>query len=220
MDAEQRSRSARALQGARPLAGAERARMNVTQTNTGEKAMRTRLFFVPVLLFALACSGFAQLDHPQIKNKPDAPLQITEAHCSQTPLGSPPQGSYYSCRATAQFADAKETWDAYELLWTITFEDGSKSILRQSADRSLPTPGEKAGTPFKPREIVNTGNPGNGGAGLMVKDRDRKPLRPTGAQVEVEFVVKTNGTVWGDSKSPSYQMMLEHRKQGKKGADR
>jgi len=26
--------------------------------------------------------------------------------------------------------------------------------------------------------------------------------------------------VWGDSKSPSYQMMLEHRKQAKKGADR
>jgi len=196
-----------------------RARMNVTQTNTGEKAMRKRLFFVPVLLFALACSGFAQVDHPQIKNKPDAPLQITEAHCSQSPLGS--QGSYYSCRATAQFADAKETWDAYELLWTITFEDGSKSTIRQSADRTLPpTPGEKPGTPFKPREIVNTGNAGNGGAGLMVKDRDRKPLRSTGAQVEVEFVVKTNGTVWGDSKSPSYQMMLEHRKQAKKGAAR
>ena len=184
--------------------------------------MRTRLFFVPVLLFALACSGFAQVDHPQIKNKPDAPLQITEAHCSQSPLGRPPQGSYYSCHATAQFADTKETWDAYELLWTITFEDGSKSTIRQSADRSLPTPGEKTGTPFKPTtfkpgEIVNTGN---GGAGLMVKDRDRKPPRPTGAQVEVEFVVRTNGTVWGDSKSPSYQIMLEHRKQAKKGADR
>jgi len=26
--------------------------------------------------------------------------------------------------------------------------------------------------------------------------------------------------VWGDSKSPSYQMMLEHRKQAKKGAAR
>jgi hypothetical protein len=30
--------------------------------------MKARLFFVPVLLFALACSGFAQVDRPQIKN--------------------------------------------------------------------------------------------------------------------------------------------------------
>jgi hypothetical protein len=52
--------------------------------------MRARLFFVPVLLFALStCSGFAQVEHPQIKNKPDAPLQITEAHCGQNPPGSP-----------------------------------------------------------------------------------------------------------------------------------
>jgi len=43
-------------------------------------------------------------------------------------------------------------------------------------------------------------------------------LRLTGAQVEVEFVVNTNGTVWGDSKSPSYLQMLAARKQAKEGA--
>jgi uncharacterized Fe-S cluster-containing radical SAM superfamily protein len=53
-----------------------------------------------------------------------------------------------------------------------------------------------------------------------MKDRDGKILRLTDAQVEVEFVVNTNGTVWGDSKSPSYLRMLANRKQAKEGGQR
>lgn len=37
------------------------------------KATRVRLFFVPVLFFSLACSGFAQLDHRLIKSNADDP---------------------------------------------------------------------------------------------------------------------------------------------------
>jgi hypothetical protein len=41
--------------------------------------------------------------------------------------------------------------------------------------------------------------------------------RVTDAQVEVEFVINTNGTVWGDSKSPTYLHMVEAHKQAKEG---
>ena len=50
--------------------------------------MRARVFFVPVLLFALAYSGLAQEDRPLIMtNRTAAPLQITEAHFGQNALG-------------------------------------------------------------------------------------------------------------------------------------
>ena len=189
-----------------------------------------RLFFVPVLLFGLACSGFAQGDHPQIKNKPDAPLQITEAHCGQNPPrsfqpGMPPQETYY-CHATLQFADTNDTWDGYGLAWILTYEDGKKYPHYQSADRSIEPTGDPSGSyrpsgrVFKPREILDVGNRASeGGAGFAVMDRSKKPLRLTDAEVEVEFVVNTNGNVWGDSKSPRYLQMLERRKQAKEGAD-
>jgi hypothetical protein len=186
--------------------------------------MKTKLFFVPVLPFALASSAFAQVDHPLIKNKPDSPLQITEAHCGLNPPrsyqpGMPPQETYY-CHATLQFADTKDAWDGYGLAWTLTNEDGKKSSLYQSADRSLPPPPgvEKRKTSFQPREIVEAGRAG-GGAGFASLDRNGKTLRPTDAEVEVEFVVNANGTVWGNSKSPRYVQMLARRKQPKEGAD-
>ena len=180
--------------------------------------MKVRLFFVPLLLFAPAGSGFAQVDHAQIKNKPDSPLQITEAHCGQDA-----QGSY--CSAALEFAGTKETWDGYGLLWTLTFENGSKATGRQSTDRSIEPTGDPSGSNkpsgrfYKPGEIVDVGARAPGGTGFSRKDRDGKVLRLTDAQVEVEFVVNTNGTVWGDSKSPSYLRMLANRKQAKEGAD-
>jgi len=196
--------------------------MTVTPTNTEEKAVQTRLFFVPVLLFALACSAFAQVDHPQIKNKPDAPLQITEAHCGQNPPtsyqpGTPPRETSY-CHATLQFADINDTWDGYGLAWILTYENGSKSYNYQASDRSIPPPPgvENGKTSFQPREIVEIVRAG-GGAGFASLDRNGKTLRPTDAEVEVEFVINTNGTVWGNSKSPRYLKMLANRKQAKEG---
>ena len=180
--------------------------------------MRAKLFFVPLLLFALASSGLAQVDRPTIKNKPDAPLQITEAHCGQSALASTsdlPQGNYYYCHATLQFADTQETWDGYGLLWIVTYEDGRKNPFYQTSDRSLPPPpgvNVKARRPFQPREIVDIGRPG---MGFSKKDRNGKAFRPTGAEVEVEFVINTNGTVWGDTKSPTYQHIVEARKKAK-----
>jgi len=196
--------------------------MTVTPTNTEEKAVQTRLFFVPVLLFALTCSAFAQIDHPQIKNKPDAPLQITEAHCGQNPPtsyqpGTPPRETFY-CHATLQFADINDTWDGYGLAWILTYENGSKSYNYQASDRSIPPPPgvENGKTSFQPREIVEIVRAG-GGAGFASLDRNGKTLRPTDAEVEVEFVINTNGTVWGNSKSPRYLKMLANRKQAKEG---
>ena len=174
--------------------------------------MGVRLFFVPLLLFALAHSSLAQVDHPQIKNKAHAPLQITKAHCGQNE-----HGNY--CHATLQFADTKETWDGYGLLWVVTFADGSKSTFRQTADRSLPpSTGEKASTPFQPREIVNGENEGYGWGTFAMKGPQGNVLRLTDAEVEVEFVVNTNGTVWGGSRSTSYLQMLANRKKAKEGA--
>ena len=166
--------------------------------------MRVRLFLVPVLLFALStCCSFAQVNRPIIKSKPDAPLQITEAHCGQNPPGSPAEGTSY-CHATLQFVGTDDTWDGYGLRWILTFEDGKKYPHYHRADRSLPQP-------FQPREIVDVG--GNGEYGwtwFSTKDRNGKTLRLTDAEVEVEFVINTNGTVWGDSKSPRYlQMYLQ-----------
>src|SRR5215472_3580783 len=176
--------------------------------------MRTRLFFVRVLPFALACSGLAQVDHPKIENKPDAPLQITEAHCDQDA-----QGSY--CSAALEFTDTKETWDGHGLLWTLTFENGSKATGRQSTEPTGDPCGsyKPSGRFYKPGEIVDVGASAFGGTGFAEKDRDGKIRRLTDAQVEVEFVVNTNGTVWGDSKSPSYLRMLANRKQAKQGAE-
>src|SRR5438034_2889790 len=114
---------------------ARSARVTAAQAHAAGKAMRVRLFFVPLLLFALACSGFAQVDHALIKNKPDAPLHITEAHCGQNA-----QGSY--CSAALEFGDTKETWDGYGLLWTLTFENGSKATGRQATDRSIERTGD------------------------------------------------------------------------------
>jgi hypothetical protein len=184
--------------------------------------VRMRLFFLPLLLFALACSGFAQVDRPLIKNKPGAPLQITEAHCGQNPArsyepGMAPQETSY-CHATLQFADTKDTWDGYGLLWILTYEDGKKHPHYFSGDRSLPPPpGEKPGTPFQPREIVEAGRAGGGG--FSVKDRNGKTLRLTDAEVEVEFVVNTDGTAWGNSTSRGYKNMMAQRRQAKQDPD-
>ena len=46
-------------------------------------------------------------------------------------------------------------------------------------------------------------------------DRNGKTLHVTDAQVEVEFVINTDGTVWGDSKSPTYLEMVANRKKAK-----
>jgi hypothetical protein len=174
--------------------------------------MRLRLLFVPLLLFSLARSSLAQVERPQIKNKAHAPLQINSAHCGQNE-----HGNY--CHATLQFADTKETWDGYGLLWTVMFEDGSKSTFRQTADRSLPpSPGEKPSTPFQPREIVNEENEGYGWPTFAMKGPRGNILRLTDAEVEVEFVVNTKGMVWGDNKSPSYLQMLANRKAAKEGS--
>jgi len=203
--------------------GAERAWLTVTEANTAENATKTKLFFVPVLPFALTCSAFAQVDHPLIKNKPDSPLQITEAHCGLNPPrsyqpGMPPQETYY-CHATLQFADTNDTWDGYGLAWILTYENGTKSYNYQASDRSIPPPPgvEKGKTSFQPREIVEAGRAG--GPGFGVKNRDGKTLRPTDAEVEVEFVINTDGTVWGDSKSPRYLQMLARRKQAIEAVD-
>ena len=184
--------------------------------------MGARLFFVPVLPFALTCSGLAQVDHAKIKNKPDAPLQITEAHCGQNPPrsyqpGMPPRETSY-CHATLQFADSNDTWDGYGLAWILTYENGTKSYNYQASDRSTPPPpgAEKAKTSFQPREIVEIGRAGRG-AEFASLDRNGKTLRPIDAEVEVEYVINTNGTVWGNSKSPRYLQMLANRKQAKEG---
>ena len=59
---------------------------------------------------------------------------------------------------------------------------------------------------------MNVGRPG---LGFSKRDRNGKVLRPTDAEVEVDFVINTNGTVWGDSKSRSYLQMVETRKKAK-----
>ncbi len=43
-------------------------------------------------------------------------------------------------------------------------------------------------------------------------DRNGKALSVTGAEVEVDFVINTTGTVWGDSKSRVLKDMLEQRR--------
>ena len=176
--------------------------------------MRARLFFVPLLLFALARSGLAQEERPLIiTNGTTAPLQITEAHCGQNAHG-------IYCQAKLQFADTKETWDGYGLLWTVTFDDGSKSPLHETGDRSIEPTGrpdgsfQPSGRFYKPGEIVNAGSKG---MGFSKPDRNGKTLHITYADVEVEFVINTNGTVWGDSKSPTYSHMVEARKKAKEG---
>ena len=176
--------------------------------------MRARLFFVPVLLFAVARTGLAQEDHPLIiTNRSDAPLHITEAHCGQNAHG-------IYCQAKLQFADTKETWDGYGLLWTITLEDGNKSPFRQSEDRSIEPTGrpdgsfQPSGRFYKPGEIVNVGGKV---MGFSKTDRNGKTLHIKYAEVEVEFAINTNGTVWGDSKSPTYLQMVAARKQAKEG---
>ena len=176
--------------------------------------MRARLFFVPVLFFALARSGLAQEDRALIiTNRTDAPLRITGAHCSQNVHG-------IYCQAKLQFADTKETWDGYGLLWTITLGDGSKSPYRQSDDRSIEPTGrpdgslQPSGRSYKPGEIVNAGSKG---MGFNKTERNGKTLHITYAEVQVEFVINTSGTVWGDSKSPTYLQMVTVRKQAKEG---
>ena len=169
--------------------------------------MRARLFFVLVLPFAPACSGLAQINRPSIiTNRADAPLQITEAHCGQ-------HAHEVYCQTTLQFADGKETWDGYGLLWTVTLEDESKWPFRQPTDRSIEPTGradgsfQPTGRSFKPGEIVNSGR-----MAIAKTERNGKTLHITYAQVEVEFVINTNGTVWGDSKSPAYLQLVATRK--------
>ena len=81
------------------------------------------------------------------------------------------------------------------------FDDGSKMPLHEAGDRTIEPTGrhDDSSQPsrrfFKPqREIADTGQP-IGGGGFGSRDRNGKPLRVTDAQVEVEFVINTNGTV-------------------------
>ena len=60
-------------------------------------------------------------------------------------------------------------------------------------------------------------NAGNRGMGFSKTDRNGKTLHITEAEVEVEFVINTNGTAWGDSKSPTYLQMVASRKKAKEG---
>jgi len=90
--------------------------------------------------------------------------------------------------------------------------------FRQSADRSIEPTGrpdgshQPSGRFFKPGEIAKAVSRG---AGFDKTDRNGKTLQVTDVQVEVEFVISTNGTVWGDSKSPVLKNILERRKQAK-----
>ena len=177
--------------------------------------MRVRLFFVLVLLFALSCSSFAQvehplIEHPLIKNKADAPVQITEAFCGQNE-------HWNYCHATLQFADTKETWDGYGLLWIVTYEDGSKSPLYEAGDRSIEPTGrpdgsfQPSGRFYKPGEIVGKRKEGQatyGGARFGKTDKNGKTVLVTDAQVEIEFVINANGTVWGEYAPGSFYRYL------------
>jgi len=90
--------------------------------------------------------------------------------------------------------------------------------FHQSAYRSIePTARpdgsyQPSGRFFKPGEIVNAGG---SGAEFDKTDRNGKTLQVTDVRVEVEFAISTNGTVWGDSKSPVLKNTLEQRKQAK-----
>lgn len=53
------------------------------------------------------------------------------------------------------------------------------------------------------------------GAGFDKTDRSGKTLQFIDVQVEVGFVISTNGTVWGDSKSRVLKNIHEQRKQAK-----
>ena len=57
-----------------------------------------------------------------------------------------------------------------------------------------------------------------GQAADFMMDRNGKILRLTDAEVEVEFVVNTNGTVWGNSTS-RYKDMMARRRQAKEDPD-
>jgi hypothetical protein len=95
------------------------------------------------------------------------------------------------------------------------YEDGSKNPVYTAGDRSIEPTGrpdgsfQLSGRFFKPREILDVGRPG---AGFSKMDRNGKALSVTGAEVEVDFVINTTGTVWGDSKSRVLKDMLEQRR--------
>ena len=55
-------------------------------------------------------------------------------------------------------------------------------------------------------------NVNSGRMAIAKTERNGKTLHITYAQVEVEFVINTNGTVWGDSKSPAYLQLVATRK--------
>ena len=81
----------------------------------------------------------------------------------------------------------------------------TKGLQRSADDWGLPPPpGDKGQSSFRRGDVL-IGRNKSAGFGMM--DRNKKPLRLTDAQVEVEFVVNTNGTVWGDGKSPTYLRM-------------
>jgi hypothetical protein len=112
-----------------------------------------------------------------------------------------------------------------QFAWILTYENGSKSPLYQSSDRRIEPTGDPSrsykpsGRFFKPREIAGAGNRGSaGGVKFASTDREGKTLGLTDAEVEVEFVINTNGTVWGDGKSARYLRMLANRKAAKEGS--
>jgi hypothetical protein len=150
------------------------------------------------------------INRPLIKNKADAPLQITEAYCYQNEQNS-------NCRAKVQVADTKERWDGYGLVWTLKYDNDLTTRFTWFTDLTIPLkerpPGSSTARFFKPGEILNAGVDG-----VSMKDPNGNLLHPAGVEVVVEGATSTNGTVWGDSKSKAYQKMIANRKKFKEGS--
>lgn len=171
------------------------------------------LLALPLLLIGVGLirSGTAQVkptgtsQFPLIKNRADAPIQITDASCAYDD-----KDVISSCKSTIKF-DNSGSWSGYCLAWNLTYEGNHQNTAFQCADKGS----HLTYAPFLEKEVAPTT--------IGLKDKNGVMLKIVNAEVVVQFVIHHDGHVWGitqmtdkDGKTMElepFTRMVENRKQ-------
>lgn len=116
-----------------------------------------------------------------VNNQVGAPVKVIDASASDAGI----------FRATLQFDDSG-TWNAYALRWTADYGPGHKHTFVRTFDKAIGPDGSFTGATFARNAITLSKDT------FLANDKNDIPLKLQKAEVEVLFLIKNDGSTWGD----------------------
>ena len=94
-------------------------------------------------------------------------------------------------QTTLQFDDSA-SWNAYAIRWTLDYGPDHKHTFGKSFDKMIDANGRRTAETFAPNYVTTVKS------NFTANDKNGAPLKLQAAEVEVLFVIKYDGTTWGD----------------------